>query len=154
MIRPATLDDLEALLAIEQHSFAGDRISRRSFRHLLTQGHALTLLDEDAGMVRGYVMLLFRSGLRSARAYSIATDARWRGCGVAAGLLAAAESAACARDCTAIRLEIRKDNLASLTLFSERRYHCTGTRPRYYQDGMDAFRFAKRLSPVSPLARH
>ena len=46
MLRHATLDDIDALLKIENLCFATDRLSRRSFRHLLTRGNAATLVDE------------------------------------------------------------------------------------------------------------
>ena len=59
MIRPATINDLDALVDLEKRSFMGDEISRRSFRYLLTKAHATTLADEDSGRIRGYVMLLF-----------------------------------------------------------------------------------------------
>ena len=62
MPRYATLDDLPALLAIENRCFATDRLSRRSFRHLLTQGHAATLAAENADQIQGYVLLLFSHG--------------------------------------------------------------------------------------------
>lgn len=146
MIRPATLDDLAGLLAIEQESFQGDRISRRSFRHLLTKGHALTLLDEQNGRMRGYITLLYRSALPSSRVYSLATNAAYRGHGVADALLMAAEQAAQAYGCGTMRLEVRKDNLASLALFLHRGYRRVGEYTSYYEDGMDAFRLSKRLS--------
>jgi ribosomal protein S18 acetylase RimI-like enzyme len=148
MIRAATADDLASLLAIEQDSFQADRISRRSFRYLLTTGHSLTLLDMQNGRVRGYITLLFKAGVRSSRVYSVATDAAYRGRGVAAALLKAAERAALAYDCEEMRLEVRKDNLASLTLFGRRGYCCFGEYASYYEDGMDAFRLSKRLSRV------
>ncbi|MFZ1327163.1 MAG: ribosomal-protein-alanine acetyltransferase, partial [Candidatus Contendobacter sp.] len=59
MLRHATLDDIPALLTIEQQCFGTDRLSRRSFRHVLTHGNATMVLDEDRGLVRGYVLLLF-----------------------------------------------------------------------------------------------
>jgi ribosomal protein S18 acetylase RimI-like enzyme len=148
MIRLATADDLTSLLSIEQDSFEGDRINRRSFRHLLTKGHALTLLDTQNGRVRGYIVLLFKAGQPSARVYSVATDAAYRGRGVAAALVKAAERAAHAYGCLELRLEVRKDNLASLTLFGRRGYCCFGEYAGYYEDGMDAFRLSKRLSRV------
>ncbi|HJV01404.1 MAG TPA: GNAT family N-acetyltransferase/peptidase C39 family protein [Burkholderiaceae bacterium] len=146
MIRRATIDDIPALLDIEQASFHGDRISRRSFRRLLTGGSALTLLDASGGALRGYVTLLFRAGLPRARVYSIATHPQYLGQGVAAALLMTAEQAALERGCLAMRLEIRKDNAASLSLFQSRGYRIFGQHAGYYEDGMDAFRLEKTLT--------
>jgi ribosomal-protein-alanine N-acetyltransferase len=146
MIRAALSGDIPALLAIEHSSFEGDRLSRRSFRHLLSKGHALILLDEGIGLLRGYIILLFRANLPLARVYSIATHPACLGQGVAAGLLIAAEQSALRRGRIAMRLEIRKDNRASLRLFQNRSYAIFGEYRSYYEDGMDAFRLQKSLT--------
>lgn len=145
-IREAGPDDLDALLAIEDASFDSDRLSRRSFRHLLTEGNSVTLLDEVNGLIRGYLTLLFRADVSLARIYSIATAPRFLGQGVATGLLRAAEELALASHCVALRLEIRKDNLASQALFRRQGYAVFGEHAAYYEDGMDALRFEKSLT--------
>ena len=147
MPRPATLDDLSALLAIEQRCFATDRLSRRSFRHLLTRGNAVTLLDEADGRIRGYVLLLFSRGTSMARLYSIAVHPDFGRRGIADRLLEAAETAALERDCVSMRLEIRRDNSASLALFCRHGYRQFDEVLDYYEDHMDALRFEKRLVP-------
>ena len=43
MIRPATLQDIDALVDIENQCFGSDILSRRNFRYLLTKGHANTV---------------------------------------------------------------------------------------------------------------
>jgi ribosomal protein S18 acetylase RimI-like enzyme len=146
MIRPADASDLASLLEIEQASFASDRLSRRSFRHLLTEGNSLTLLDERDGQACGYITVLFRSNLSLARIYSIATAPGWLGQGVGGALLDAAEQLVLAHSCVAIRLEIRRDNQASLRLFLGRGYDMFGEHPAYYEDGMDALRLEKTLT--------
>jgi ribosomal-protein-alanine N-acetyltransferase len=146
MIRAALPDDIPALLAIEHSSFKGDRLSRRSFRHLLNKGHALILLDEGIGLLRGYIILLFRANASLARVYSIATHQACLGQGVAAGLLIEAEQSALRRGRITMRLEIRKDNHASLHFFQNRSYVIFGEYQRYYDDDMDAFRLQKSLA--------
>lgn len=47
MIRDADLHDLDGLVDIERRSFTTDRISRRSFHHLLTRGNARLLVDVE-----------------------------------------------------------------------------------------------------------
>lgn len=143
LIRSASMDDAETLAAIEEASFSGDRVSLRSFRHLLSQRKSLTLIDTLAGTTRGYLTLLFRA--KRARVYTIATAAAWRGHGVAAQLVRAAERAALARGCTAVYLEVRKDNVASIGLFAGSGYRVFGEYAAYYDDGMDAWRMEKTL---------
>lgn len=79
MIRPATLDDLDALVAIEERCFDSDRLSRRSFRHLLTRGRAITLVIERDGRLCGYSMALCNTGTSLGRLYSFAVDPGCRG---------------------------------------------------------------------------
>ncbi|MGW8311496.1 MAG: GNAT family N-acetyltransferase, partial [Thiogranum sp.] len=82
MIRPAGLQDLDALVAIENRSFDVDRFSRRSFRYLLTRANAETLAYEEQGRVLAYAMLLFNTGTSLARLYSLAVDPVLRGKGI------------------------------------------------------------------------
>ncbi len=78
-IREATRDDITALMDIEERSFSSDRLSRRSFRHLLTEGNSVTLVDQMGDAVRGYITLLFRDDVSLARIYSIATAPEFLG---------------------------------------------------------------------------
>ena len=103
-IRKATLADLDALMGLEERCFALDRISRRSFRHLLTRAHAETLVYEAEGRLRGYVLLLFRQSTPLARLYSIATDPEYRGRGVGEALVRASEQLVLDNEASVIRL--------------------------------------------------
>ncbi len=151
MLRAATLDDLDALVALENACFDMDRISRRSFRYLLTKGRTVTLLYEtpQQGLL-GYVMLFFHRGTSLARLYSIAVSHQARGTGVGKALVAAAEQSAIDHGCVSLRLEVRPDNQASLTLFDKLGYRQFGRHLDYYEDHMDALRFEKFLTPNLP----
>ena len=148
-IRAAGLEDLEELLALEQVCFQGDRISRRQFRYLLTRGNARTLVATGLHNPRllGYVMVLFSRGTSLARLYSIAVSASARGRGVGRTLVAAAEAAARDKACADLRLEVRRDNTASLALFRQMGYREFGTIEDYYEDHMGALRLQKSLAP-------
>lgn len=147
MIRQARLSDLDRLLAIENRSFTSDKITRRSFRYLLTQGNAETLVDEEAGVIRGYSMLLFNDATSYARLYSLAVDPAYRGRGVGRALVDASEGCAIDHECISLRLEIRDDNQASVDLFRSSGYRQFGIIADYYEDHMSAVRFEKPLSP-------
>lgn len=147
MIRAATLRDLDALVDIENRSFETDRFSRRSFRYLLTKANAETLVDEDDGVIRGYVMLLFNIGTSLARIYSYAVQPDFRGRGLGAALLEAAENTAREHECVTLRLEVRKDNAASIGLVEKYGYKQFGVMEDYYEDHMEALRFEKSLAP-------
>jgi ribosomal protein S18 acetylase RimI-like enzyme len=147
MTRVATLNDIEALLAIEQQSFAADRISRRQFRHMLTRANAAVLVEERAGRVVGDVVVLFSRATSVARLYSMAVDPAARGQGVAGQLLQAAEQVAWSKHRAYMRLEVRKDNSAAVSLYQRHGYRRFGECLNYYEDHADAWRYEKSLSP-------
>lgn len=148
-IREAGVQDVDALVALEQAAFQGDRISRRQFRYLLTRGHARTLVAPGPvgwGLL-GYVMLLFSRGTSLARLYSIAVSEAARGMGLGRELVRAAEEVARRNGCADLRLEVRRDNPASLALFRGMGFREFGTIEDYYEDHMGALRLQKSLAP-------
>ena len=147
MIRPANLEDLDALVAIENRAFAIDRFTRRSFRYLLTKANAATLIDERDGRICGYANLLFNIGTSLARLYSLAIDPAYQGKGIGHGLTAAAEQVALEKDCITLRLEIRKDNIPSISFFEKHGYRQFGVLKDYYEDHMEGLRYEKSLVP-------
>jgi ribosomal protein S18 acetylase RimI-like enzyme len=146
-VRKAELADLGALVRLENEGFESDRLTRRQFRYMMTRARAQTLLAEDsAGVVVGYVLVLFSKGTSVARLYSIAVDRVARGQGVGRALVDAAERAAWEQDRAYMRLEIRRDNLASQALFEGAGYRRFGVLSDYYEDHMEALRYEKTLA--------
>ncbi|WP_371829729.1 peptidase C39 family protein [Thiocapsa imhoffii] len=154
LMRPAVLADLSALLRLELSSFETDRISRRQFRYLLTRARACTLVAESGGQLLGYVLILFSRATSVARLYSIAVGDQMRGRGLGRALVAAAERAAWEQERAYMRLEIRRDNLASQALFERAGYRRFGILSDYYADHMEAIRYEKALSPGLKPALH
>jgi ribosomal protein S18 acetylase RimI-like enzyme len=113
--------------------------------YLLSKANGSVLVDEEEGVVRGYVLLLFRKGRKRARLYSIAVDPRMQGRGVGRGLVKAAEDEARARGMERMSLEIRLDNSASQALFRGAGYLQVGQVDDYYEDHMGALVFEKSL---------
>ncbi|HEY5647434.1 MAG TPA: GNAT family N-acetyltransferase [Pseudomonadales bacterium] len=144
-LRAADLADLPALEEIEQQSFSGDRLSRRSLRHLLTGAHAINLVAERTGRVVGYITVLLRRGSASARVYSLAVDPEARGARIGARLLEAAEEAAAVQGMAWMRLEVRADNGAAIHRYLEAGYGQFATEHDYYEDGETALKFEKAL---------
>ena len=149
-IRRATLEDVAALVALENSVFATDRISERSFRRLIARGHQATLVAEGASGLCGYVTVLFHAGSSLARIYSIAVAPEARGGGHARALMEGAAAAATAEERAFIRLETRVDNLPAQTLFKSLGYRAFGHYPDYYEDHADAIRMEKMLAPEAP----
>lgn len=145
MIRRAVSEDVEHLVLLEDLSFATDRITRRSFRHLVTKAHGLTLVDEDQDVICGYVSILFNAGTSLARLYSIAVHPDHRGKDRGRQLLRAAEAGARAEDRVAMRLEVRSDNAPSIKLYESEGYRRFEVCEDYYEDHTEALRYEKRL---------
>lgn len=144
LIRRGAPGDIDALAALENRVFPGDRLSRRSLRHhLANPGSAL--LVADAGALAGYALLAFRAGSRAARLYSLAVDPAFGRRGVGRALLGACEAEAARRGVTELRLEVRIDNSAAIALYERRGYRRLGAVSDYYEDGAAAIRFSRRL---------
>lgn len=144
-IRLATSDDVPRLLEIESRAFDHDRLSRRSFLHFLTRGHAVCLVAEAGGQLLGYALVLLRRTTALARLYSLAVDPAVRGRGLGARLLEAAERAAHDEGALFLRLEVRPDNAKAIALYESRGYRHFGRYLDFYEDHADALRFEKRL---------
>ena len=145
MIRTATVDDLDALADLENRCFETDRLSRRSFRRMVTQAHADLLVHDGGERLDGYALVLYHKGTHLARLYSIAVDPAARGRGLGRILLDAAEAIALERGCITMRLEIRSDNLTAANLYTAAGYRQFGTYLDYYEDHADALRMEKSL---------
>ena len=156
-VRPAARGDVDALAALEHRVFATDRLSRRSLQRFLKSPTADVLVAQDdtapaeSGLV-GNAIVLFRPRSLIARLYSIAVAPHMGGRGVGAMLLAAAEAAALARGCRAIRLEVHVTNHAAIARYRKSGYREFARLRRYYEDGGDALRFEKRLDAALPKA--
>lgn len=145
-IRSAESGDLGALVALEERSFAGDRLSRRLLARHLGSATASLLVAEHAGVLLGDALVFFRAGSRAARLYSLVISAAARGQGLGRALLEASEQVALDRGCREMRLEVRADNPQAITLYEHAGYRLRDLQPDYYEDGMDARRYWKQLA--------
>lgn len=146
VVRHAARRDLESLVKLEE-GFPGDRISRASLSRLLSRESAEIFVAESGSEVVGDAIVLFRSGFKTARLYSMIVSPDWRGRGVARSLLAAAETAARERGSVSLRLEVREDNRPAIALYRNHGYQVVGAASDYYEDGGGAVRMRKRFLP-------
>jgi ribosomal protein S18 acetylase RimI-like enzyme len=154
-VRKAERGDVDALAALEHRVFATDRLSRRSLQRFLKSPTADVLVAQDDSAIAetalvGNAIVLFRPRSVIARLYSIAVAPPLGGRGVGAMLLAAAEAAALARGCRAIRLEVHVTNHAAIARYRKSGYREFTRLRKYYEDGGDALRFEKRLDLPLP----
>jgi ribosomal-protein-alanine N-acetyltransferase len=145
-VRRAELSDLDDLVALEEHSFALDRLSRAQYRrHLDSESAKVLVASANHRRFLGTAVVFFRKGTHVARLYSLATKPESQGKGVGSALIEAAEHVARQRRCTSLRLEVRTDNATAISLYERRGYARIGEYASYYQDGADALRYEKKL---------
>lgn len=145
-LRRGALGDLQALQALENTVFSGDRMSLRQFRHHLSAPSSDLIVAVAGDVLLGYALLFRRRGSNIGRVYSIAVAAAARGQGLGARLLERLEAIARSHALGEIRLEVRTDNAAALTLYERRGYRRFAVRSVYYEDGCDAQRLSKPLA--------
>jgi len=150
-IELASRQDWQALSELEKASFAGDRISPRSWRAFLSSASAVVTVarsnPEDSGTptVLGAAVVLQRARTSVARLYSIAISHAARGRGISAALLDDATQRMRDAGAAVFRLETRRDNLAAQHLFAKCGFVQRGYRSGYYEDGEDALLYQKSL---------
>jgi ribosomal protein S18 acetylase RimI-like enzyme len=152
--RAATLADLDAIVALENSVFSSDRLSRRSFRHWLTQGRGDLWLACDDQTILGYVLVIYHRGTRLARLYSLAVAPEARGQGLGRKLVRQAESLAQQAGRLFLRLEVRRDNAGAIALYESMGYQLFGELADYYEDHQDALRYQKLVRHMPEDVRH
>lgn len=153
-IRPATKEQIDALVDLENACFDSDRLSRRNFQWMLSRANSSLLAAQSPeGRLLGYILVLFHRGTSLARIYSVAVSPEARGTGLGRALVEAAEAEAKLRERTYMRLEVRKDNAAAIRLYRKLGYREFETWLHYYEDEADALRFEKRIETAAPRSR-
>ena len=147
-IRPAVRADVATLLALEEATFTADRISRARWLHHIASATASVLVHGQPGAIDAAAVVLYRRNSRRARLYSLAVHSSTRGSGLGAALLAAAETDARANGCTAMHLEVRTGNPVAIALYERHGYTRYGRLAHFYEDGADAWCYAKPLAAL------
>ena len=143
--RSATMDDLDALVELEETSFDIDRMNRRSFRWMIQKGNCdliVALIDET---IVAYILVLYHRGTHLARIYSLAVSPAMRGRHIGGHLLQYGELLAVKHDSIYMRLEVHPNNTNAIRLYEQNGYHRFGYFKDYYEDHADALRYQKRI---------
>ncbi|MGI5308661.1 ribosomal protein S18-alanine N-acetyltransferase [Rheinheimera sp. WS51] len=145
VIRLAKEQDAQALFEIEQQCFTSDQISLRSFKRFIPDPRNDLILLEKNGQIAGYFLILYRAATSLARLYSIAVNPAFRKQGLAEILMQHAEQAAAKRFCVLLRLEVRPDNKAAITLYRKLGYSDFAIKHDFYEDHADAICMQKQV---------
>jgi ribosomal-protein-alanine N-acetyltransferase len=147
--RPATVADLDAIMALERASFPTDAWSDAMMREELTSRHSWYVVDEEAGRVVGYGGIRAAKGSTDADIQTIAIAESARGRGRGRALLATLLAEASRRGVREVFLEVRADNPVARGLYESLGFEEIGVRRGYYQpDGVDAIVMRLQVPPA------
>ncbi len=132
-IRSAVLNDVPALLAIEQEAASAAHWTREQYAGLVESG--IVLVAEEAGDVSGFVCAKDVAGDWEIENMVVAKQGRLRGIG--GGLLEELLRRARNEGSAAIWLEVRESNQPARRLYQKHGFRETGRRQGYYRDPLE-----------------
>ena len=130
LVRPATVEDLPAILAIEQASFT-DPWTLGAFRSMLGQSHVMAAVAELDGEVAGYSVAWAIGD--EAELANLAVAPGRRGQGIGRRLLDALLRMVDGQGGANVFLEVRDSNEAAQALYRSRGFTAAGRRKGYYR---------------------
>ena len=137
-IRPATLDDVPLLMALEKHAATAAHWSIEQY-HLVfspSQIFRIALVLEDQGTIQGFLIARGIGPEWELENIAIAGPARRRGLGTR--LLGEFLDAVRLRGATAVFLEVRESNSAARRLYEKWAFAESGRRANYYLNPTEA----------------
>jgi ribosomal-protein-alanine N-acetyltransferase len=132
-IRSAVLDDVAALLAIEQEAASAAHWTREQYAGLVESG--IVLVAEERGNISGFVCAKTVAGDWEIENMVVAKQGRRRGIG--SGLLDELLRRVRNDGSAAVWLEVRESNQPARRLYEKHAFCETGRRRRYYKDPVE-----------------
>ena len=129
-MRAMTLEDVDAVLAIEQ-AVQAYPWTRGNFIDALGHGY-ICRVEEDGGEIRGYAVLM--PVLDEAELLNIGVAAGQQRKGLGRAMLLEMLDLACERNMLRVFLEVRASNAAALALYRSSGFGKLGVRRDYYQN--------------------
>lgn len=146
-IRPLTLSDLDAVLAVEEASFTAPW-SRAQFIQELESPLACCRAAETAdGTLAGYLCLMFVADECTVMDVAVAPSRRGEGTG--RRLMEWTLEECRRRGARHLHLEVRVSAAPAIALYRAMGFAETGRRSRYYRDGEDALVMARTVEPYT-----
>lgn len=138
-VRPATPDDLDAVVALEEENLGIDAWSENLVREGLASALPTVhyLVAEADGAVVGHAVTSLAGDIAELQRIAVTPAARRTG--VATALLAASVGLALADgEADRMLLEVRADNVGALAFYADQGFVEVDRRPKYYRDGATA----------------
>ena len=142
VIRPGTLSDVNAIMALEQGSIEHPWESK-AVEALITDPNKTCLIAELDGAVAAYVGA--ESVLDESNIGNIVTHKDFRGRGIATRLFDALLKELKEQGIVKVFLEVEHDNVPAIALYEKSGFTKYGHRRDYYGPGKDAVLMSKEL---------
>jgi [ribosomal protein S18]-alanine N-acetyltransferase len=149
-VRGLTLDDLTAVLELENVLFPDDAWSEETYRGELADpgGTRHYVAVEEDGVLAGWAGLAAVGGQGDVLTIGVRPESQGRGIG--AMLLTALLEEAGVRGCGEVFLDVRADNDRARRLYERFGFTAVGVRKRYYQpSGVDAIVMMKESGTLA-----
>lgn len=140
MIRPWTMNDIDAIAAMEEECFP-DPWTRRMLAECLLSDRFYGVLAEEGGAVVAYGGMSVT--LDEAEIELVAVSEMFRRCGRGTAIVEELVSIARKRKVKKIFLEVRVSNASAMMLYLKCGFRGLYARSRYYPDGEDAIVMVK-----------
>jgi ribosomal-protein-alanine acetyltransferase len=132
-IRPAKLEDVPAIVAIEQASPSAAHWTPEQYNKVIVEG--VVLVAEETGNPRGFICA--KAVAAEWEIENVVVDSRFLRHGFADELLRKLVQRAQDKAASAILLEVRQSNVPARRLYEKHGFRESGRRPRYYPDPME-----------------
>lgn len=142
VIRPGTLSDVQAIMALEQGSIEHPWESK-AIETLITDSNKTCLIAELDGTIAAYVGA--ESVLDESNIGNIVTHKDFRGRGIATRLFDALLKELKEQGIVKVFLEVEHDNAPAIALYEKSGFTKYGHRRDYYGPGKDAVLMSKDL---------
>lgn len=150
-LRRATVDDLDAMMALEDAVYPDDAWSRENMRSELgnPHGYYLVAVDEpDAVVAYAGLLAPIGTGQGDIQTVTVAPDARRQG--LARTLVLQLLNEARRRGAEELFLEVRVDNEPAQALYRELGFQAVSVRKGYYGKGVDALTMRLNVPAAKP----
>jgi ribosomal-protein-alanine acetyltransferase len=136
-LRPATLDDIPALMALEKHAVTTAHWSAEQYQEIFSRNPPrVAIVIEDQNAIQGFLIARAVGPEWELENIAIAGPASRRGHG--SRLLGEFLDTARSRGATAVFLEVRESNSAARRLYEKWAFSASGRRSNYYRDPKEA----------------
>lgn len=144
-----SLEDVPALLALEQSCFGGEAFNDTQLRQMLSARYGLAIGIWQDSLLLGAALLEVL--VPESELHSLAVLPGKRRQGLGAALLKSALNAARKRGAAEMFLEVRRSNQAAIVLYQQAGFTSLSVRRGYYSHPReDAIVMRKRLASPSP----